>query len=248
MIVMNEKKYIDNITKEDFCKKIRYNVSLLVKKFYEVTDDKKEIIQMVLDYMDNVVDDFMEEKWINFIEKTVNKMEGEKLNYVDGISITDKEIGIIRTLDTRNEKYLLFTLIVLAKLRNMMNPENNNWVTYGTSEIFKTANVKISRVEQDLLIKELRDRGFIEYANKVDNLSIRVVCILDGECVISVNELNKVGNKYYDYERLCDGYKPCAECGKFYMPKSPTHTYCNLCGRMIRNENKLKWWHNTRTP
>lgn len=228
---MNEKKYIENITKEDFCKKIRYNVSILIKKFYEETNDKKEIIQKVLDYMDNVVDDFMEEKWINFIEKTVNKLEGETLNCVDEVWVSDREIDIVRTLNTRNEKYILFTLIVLAKLRNQMNIENNNWVTYDTSEIFKVANVKVSKNDQDLLIKELRDRGLIEYASKIDNLSLRVECLLDGENVICINELNKVGNKYYDYERLSDGYKQCVECGKFYMPKrmDTNSIYCKKC-------------------
>lgn len=233
---MNEKKYIESVSREDFCKKMRYNVSLLIKKFYETTSNKKEIVQMVLDYMDNVVDDFMEEKWINFIEKTVDKMEGDPLNCVDEICVTDKEIEIIRTLDARDEKCLLFTLIVLAKLRNFTNTENNSWVTYATSDIFKIANVKVSKVKQDLLIKELKDRGLIEYANKIDNLSIRVACMLDGENIVSVYELNKVGKVYYDYERLCYGYKQCTECGRFYKPNSPTHIYCKTCSKI--NEKK----------
>lgn len=239
---MNERKYIENISREDFCKKMRYNITLLVKKFYEETSDKKEIVEKVLDYMDNIVDDFMEEKWIEFIEKVVNKVEGDSLNCVEEVYINNKEIELLRTLGTRNEKCLLFTLMVLAKMKNQMNENNNCWVSYSLSDIFKVANIKISRVKQGLLVKELRDRGFIEYATKIDNLSLKVVCLLEGEEIICIKEMDKLGNIYHDYERVSEGYKKCIICGKTYKPKSPTHMYCNKCRKDKDRELKREWW------
>lgn len=248
MIVMNEKSYIENISSDEFKKKLRYNITLYIKLKKEQGLNKKQTCQKVLDFMDNNVDNFIEEKWIKFIDKTITKVydNDETLNCIDSVWVTDKDLDIVASIEDRNVRLTLFTLIVLARFRNMMNENNNNWVSYPLKLIFKVSGMFLNQDVQDGTIKMLVDGGYIKLSKKIDNLNIRVECLCDGENELEIKDIKKLSRQYLDYLKILDGWKRCEVCGGVYKPNGNNSRYCNRCVKEKELEKKRIWWKNNK--
>ena len=69
---------------------------------------------------------------------------------------------------------LAFTILCLAKLGNLRNPKNDNWVNAPSKDVFKLANITCSAYEREVKIGILYNEGLLEFAKRNDNLSYRV--------------------------------------------------------------------------
>ncbi|WP_460646679.1 hypothetical protein [Lacrimispora xylanolytica] len=166
--------------------------------------------------------------WSETIESCVSRAPKYPLCLCDGIWITDQEIKTIESLSDKVLERLAFTLLCLAKYGNFRNKENNNWVTNSDSEIYKMACITTKAYDKDIRFHKLRELGLIEFAKKIDNLSIRVLFSDESEkgCAF-IRDFRKLGYEW----RVMKGenYIRCVKCGILVRRTSLNRKYCTDC-------------------
>lgn len=190
------------------------------------------------------LDNFMKAKypyyksgnWQPTLERYANKAEERKLSEVDGIYITKAELEKIEELKNKVLERLAFTLLCLAKFKNAKFDKNNNWVKNSDSEIFKLARISAGREKKDLFINDLNSLDYIEYANKNDNLSLRVTYIDENsENVLYITDFRELGYEYWLYKG--DSLIRCSDCGILIRNnKQKNRKYCTVCAAKSRYE------------
>lgn len=174
-------------------------------------------------------------KWADRADKAVRYATKRKSISIEHLVITKPEMDKIDSLDSKQLKRLAFTLLCLAKYAHAANPENDYWVNNKDSEVMALANVSTSLKRQAGLYSSLRELGLIEFSRKVDNTSVRVQFVEDGECALYVTDLRNLGYQYLMYHG--EPYFVCANCGittKYSNPKNKRNQkYCKECATKI---------------
>lgn len=215
------------------------NVTLLARYYLNNGSSKQEAIAEICQFMSKNKDEYLEEKWIDYIEKTTDResKSGKQLRNINEVWITQSENNIMSWLK-KPERHVLFTLIVLARIYD--NGNNTGWVTLSSSDIFGVCGKKcLSTVKQDELLFRLKELGLISYAKKINNLNIKVECIGNDEKIWRVDKVEKLNNQCENMFNVLDkGYKLCEECGLVsFKPvyKSPKK-YCSSCYSQIHRK------------
>lgn len=172
---------------------------------------------------------YKEAEWQNSLEKYAVNSKKYLLHEINGVWITEKELYVITNLHNKVLERLSFTLLCLAKLKNLRNEKNNNWVTNPDSEIFRLARISAGSDKKDLFIRELYKLGMIEYAKKNDNLSLRLTYIYnDGNNVLYISDFRELGYEYLKYKGT--DIINCIDCGiSIRNNKQQTKKYCKDC-------------------
>lgn len=197
-----------------------------------------------------MADNFQEytpEFWLKIIEKIAGNAKKGKLHVCDGIWITQTELSRIASLNNKVLERLSFTLLCLAKLKNIRNQSNNNWVNNNSKEIFEMACVLTSVTERDLRLNQLKELGLIKFAKKITNLNIQVLFVdNDGPKELFINDFRKLGNEWRLYKG--ENYIRCQSCGILTKNnKCKTKKYCKNCSvemRKIYKADKQREYRN----
>ena len=100
------------------------------------------------------------------------------------------------------------------------------------------ANIVTSTSMQMQLLRDLHDAGMIAYAKRVDDLSIRVLCISDEEQELFVTDFRNLGNQYMLH---CGGpFMHCDECGLVIRRKSNAQRYCPACAGEMYTKHSIE--------
>lgn len=242
MVIFNEHKYVDEMisthTKEPKMS-FRSFLKYLVKYYFEEYKDKalKEYVQQILE----TIKDFNFESYIyqeyeyyDYIKRLCKKaqkgeMKAELRNY-DSIDITEAEMEIIAKGKDDNERKLLFTLYVLAKVYSY----HSGWVNYAPSEIFKLANIYISWKDRFLLINSLYEAGIIQLNHIIGKTGYKVELHEDSPTAITISVGKDLGKQYIAATR--PGWGICQECGRLMKKKSPNQKYCKKCAEQVNRK------------
>ena len=167
--------------------------------------------------------------WKNIIEKAADKAMKKSLQIVDGVRITKAEINTISSIGNKSLEKLAFTLLCLAKYRDILNKKNNSWVNYDFKEIFTLARISCPATERPLYINKLYNLGLLSFSKKVDNTSVRVNYICDtSDFALFVSDFRELGYEYLKYRG--ENYVRCAECRILIKGnKNGTKRYCSNC-------------------
>lgn len=166
--------------------------------------------------------------WSLRIEKYSSRASKYPLCQCEGIWITENELNTIESLQNKVMERLAFTLLCLAKFRNFKNENNHSWVTDSDSEIYKLACITTSAFDKDIRFNQLRDLGLIEFAKKVDNLSIHVLYTDDkSPRKLFINDFRKLGYEWRLYKG--EEYIRCAGCKILVRKTSLNRKYCKDC-------------------
>ena len=204
---------------------------------------KINIIKELNYYMENNYPNYNPVDWAASLEKYANKSGKYSLCECDGIWITENELQTIEGIHDKVLERLAFTILCLAKFRNFRNPNNNNWVNYSNGEIYSLACINTSAFEKDIKFNKLRELGLIEYAKKVDNLSIQVLYIeTESENKLFISDFRKLGYEWRLYKG--EKYTRCADCGILVRKTSNRKKYCKDCGKNTKNEQNKKYYYN----
>ena len=236
-LTMNEQKRAELYITNSACDENNlYNCIWLVGTYYYycVKLRKTGIEKPLIEYIEKAAPDIYNEnpnKWNEIAESISRHVGGVKLSNVNYIPITENELKVIDSLDNRESKRLLFTMLVVAKWQNGRRTNNNNWLCLDRdynkkigasrySYIFKLAHVKDSLAERAIRIGELTDCGFLEAKEKIDSLDLRVTfaeCNEESKEVMQVKDLSQLGLLYrYEIEKDCSVSK-CEDCGDYYL-------------------------------
>lgn len=244
-IILNEKAYAEEILlKDKLDKKPTFDLRILAKYYcHEKNMTPHKIYIELVNVMENKYNNFSLAKWQSILLDLSNNSKKYKLIQIEYIPITKNELLTINEISSRPMKRLAFTLLCLAKYKNIINPKNNDWENYSFKDIFKMANIQASRKEQGCMIHDLRNLGLIKMNKIVDNLSINV-CYVDNcksDEILMIKDFRNLG---YEYLLYCgEKFVRCEKCGVLIRQTNNRLKYCKGCSIEINNIKTLEKYY-----
>lgn len=248
MIILNEKEYAEECLKSGQLSKNQYrDICLIANYYYHYYGYRnKRILELITDFMKENSYEYSQNQlmWNEWLEKIAAKAGKYPMHEIDGVWITSKELNVIQSLKNATLEKLAFTLLCLAKYSNLKNPNNNNWVNFEYTEIFKLARVSCKEQDRYLKTGKLRSLGLITGARKIGNLSIQVLFVDNETNVYSrddgdlfVSDFRELGYEYLLYKG--ESFIRCADCGILTRGnKNGTKRYCKACAAYTPQESK----------
>lgn len=225
-------------------KSIRVNIAI-VKAIYTVArylyqrggmTDKKEITERLVSMVKALDRNGETKGWNTTILKAVDKKNLVKpLVEISYIGVTEAELSTINSINGIMLQKIAFTLLLLAKYKNLCNPNNDNWENYDISSVFKYANVKAETSRRYELIYKLNSLGLIRLSSMVLNTNIRVNFINnDSEEKLRVGDFRDLGFVYMHH--IGKDFNICPLCGRlFEYKKGSKNVYCPSCRQSFRS-------------
>lgn len=243
MIILNEKEYAEECLKnKTINNKPFITLSVLAKYYYHYYGyRKKKITELLADYMDKYYPHYSSNKssWDENIEKLATNAGKFTLFEIDGVWITKAELETIQNIHNKVLERLGFTMLCLAKLNNIKNPQNQGWVNDDAKEIFSLARISCSVINRYERIGMLNQIGLLEFPKKNDNLSSRVTFINDeSDKVLFISDFRELGYEYLKFTQN-GNFIRCQDCGILIRNnKSQTKKYCSDCAGYTSQETK----------
>ena len=215
-IILNERRYAEEILRNTIVEeKPHETLPLLARYYYSALGYRKKMITWELrKYMIQRFPEYSHDKasWDLYIERLATKAGFFTLREIDGVWITQAEMDAIDALGKQPMQKVAFTYLCLAKLGNIQNPGNDNWVKRMPREVFQYARVIRNRGERGVMLSHLRNVGLISFAKRNTNLSCRVEFIDESSKeILFVNDFRELGYEYLFYKGK--DYFRCGECG-----------------------------------
>lgn len=232
MIILNERVWAESVLETgQLGDNPGFAASVLARYFYHVEGLRhKKIFDRLNDLFSQLISDYNPVAWENLLDKAALRAKKRELIEIDSIPVTKKELEKIEALRLPRLKRLAFTMVVIAKYFDMINPKNNHWVNLELKEIFSMACISMSLAEQAKAYKALIDGGIIEYSKKVGNNNARVLILDDSEPEFCVDDLRAVGHRYQQY--CGEPYFKCERCGILTRQnKYGNKKYCADCAK-----------------
>lgn len=243
MIVLNEKEYAEECIRNDtITDKPFYVLSTLAKYYYHIHGfRKKKIMALLTEFMEKNYPRYDCKKldWDNSIEKIAANAGKYTLFEIDGVWITEDELNTIANIHNKVLERLAFTMLCLAKLNDLKNPNNNGWVNLDAKSIFTLARISGSVESRYERLGSLYQLSLLELPKKNDNLSCRVTFINnDSGKKIFISDFRELGYEYLKYKG--ENFIRCRECGILVRGnKAGTKKYCSACSAYTPKETKI---------
>ena len=244
-IILQEKAYAEKILESKvLCRKPTFDLRMLAKYYY--TEEKltpHKIYLKLVNIMEEKYNNFALSKWQDILLDLAKNAKKYPLINIDYVPITENELSKINKIESKPMKRLAFTLLCLAKYKNIINHNNDDWVGYKFKDIFKMANINATKREQGVYIHDLKFSGLIKMNKMVDNLSINV-CYIDKEFskeVLQISDFRNLGYEYLLYSG--ESFFRCENCGILKRSRSNNDKYCNECKTIVKNEKNKQYYH-----
>ena len=184
--------------------------------------------------------DYQEWKFPDYIKRFCKRMISGKIRHelldVKSVSITRKEMEIIKSAQTEKQQMLLFTFFVVAKI----SIAPSGWINYALRDVFECADIKVTKTERHKMIHDLYTQGLVRLNEFPDKRGYQVDLQDDiDDIVITITRFEHVGKQYLEYTR--EGWKMCDYCGRMIKIKAPNQKYCKKCAENIQ-KSKIKQW------
>lgn len=231
-IILNEREYISSCINEKKLGKKPGSTIAIAESMYRA--DGCEDVRGALENFISICEPGKPvEKWNVFLDNLLASKKKRSFVEIESIPITQKELDTIRSVPGLKRQRLAFTLLVSAKYCNLIYNNTSFWSTTKDADIFRMANVKVSVNDQCAMFKYLYDNHFIEYAEAIDSLNVRVnYADPDGEPVWKVTDCRNLGYQYMN--RLNGGYMQCRECGIWIKRVTNNQLYCGNCAKVAK--------------
>lgn len=234
-MAINEVKEAEKIIATNKYEKFSSAVALLVRYYMQIKgldkDKTKEVMKKFLALNHQECD-----YWEKSLNKMIKNSDKFPICQIDEIPITQKEMDIISQAGTEKKEKILFTFLVLGKLKWMKT--GKAWVNDTGSSTFMRANTATRADARDFIIKEFYEAGYISYAKSPMNMSIHVDFIdEDGEAVHTVKDLRNLGFRWLQFKG--QRYVECQECGILFKPNRSHAKYCKEHRGYIPLETKV---------
>lgn len=176
------------------------------------------------------------------MENAVKSASARPLYEVDSIRITEAEIEAVKKRKGTMQQRVLFTMIVLAKFRNIVRGSDSNWINYSLNDIFELANVQVTSIREAGIVHELYKAGAVTFNKVISSDSIRVLVVNDdSEEAMVITDPRNLGNQYLNYLR--GGYIECERCGAMIKRKSNRQKFCKACAEIVNREKCLRRYY-----
>lgn len=239
MILLNEKEYAEKCLREKVViGKPFFTLGILAKYYYSEGYRKKKIVELLTDFIDKSYYGYSTDKseWDKTIEKIAKSAGKYPLHEIEGVWITQSEIDRVKSLNNQSLEQVLFTILCIAKLNHIKNPNNTGWVNVGVKEIFEIARVSCSALKRNEVIGALYDLKLLELPKDNSKVSMRITFLDDvGDKVIFISDFRELGYEWLNY---CGGkFIRCQECG-ILTRYTRNRRYCKNCSSQEPQETR----------
>lgn len=201
----------------------------IARYYYSKGFRRKQLSSRVEDYLSKCDVSINLVRWQGTVDECVKRADKYGLIQISDVPVYRGEMQAIAQLKGSMAQRLMFTLVCLARFANIANPKNNGWVNRDTRSIFKLANVQISISRQDLLLKSLKDAGYITFSRIVDNINMRVEILNDDdEIEMRVADFRNVGFQHSMHTGEAK-FMVCSNCGMVIKRYCNAQKYCKTC-------------------
>lgn len=234
MIILNEKDYAEERLRNNDIGENPYITLVILSKYYyhKCGYKKKKIANLLFEFLQKayLTDSMNVSSWRDTIDKLANRAKNQQLYEISGVRITKSEINVIEDLENETLQRLVFTMLCIAKLNNIKNPNNNGWVNTDTKELFDYARITCRASKRDDYIGQLWEMRLLEFPKRIDNLNVRVTFINDEDTneAMFISDFRELGYEYLLHNG--ENFIRCAECGILVRGnKAGTKRYCKDC-------------------
>lgn len=230
-IILNETAYAEQILSQiRLSKKPSYDLRILSKYFCHTKGYKPEqIYQKLVQIMEDKYEHFAITSWQTMLLDMAKQAKKFPPVQLKEVPVTRREMSVIDALESKPMRRLAFTFVCLARYRNLVNPSNNGWLNYDYKDIFKMANITITKKEQCRMIHDMEELGLIGMSKVVDNLSLHIL-FLDQDTqntLLSIHDFRNLGYEYLLHHG--EPYLRCQVCGILIRRRNNRTKYCTLC-------------------
>jgi hypothetical protein len=240
-MVLNEKKYaIEALNTYKFNESITSTLFIIAKYVRQVECKNDEQILDVLDYfMRKIYMDYNKVSWLKLFQQAIKSSNKYPLFEIDYIPITRSELDVIESIDSEQEKRIMFSMLCYAKYYNIVIPDNNGWVNTDAKVIFKTAHVQKNVDDQYQMFFNLSKNGYINTSKNMNTLNKQILIIDDtSEVVLNITDFRDLGYEYLLHKGV--NYIRCNSCGRLTKGnKNRTKKYCTSCGKYETMKTKV---------
>lgn len=250
-IVLNEYEWAEKmIADRKLGKKPGETLSRVAKYYFERRYSKREVRKMLDEFLIQCDPDASLVAWSDTLDKITKSAAKYPIIQIDYICITSGELEWIAAIESKQLRRLAFTLLCVSKYRNIVSPNNNNWINTEEKEIFRMANINVSSNQQDLMYGDLIRGGYIRQSKRIDNLNVQMLTPETSDDIgVLVKDFRNLG---YQYLKYCgEPYFECEKCGITVREREYTanrslqrsrrnrdsgrkHKYCPTCAAEIR--------------
>ena len=241
-VVLNEYAWAENAVSNKSLGKKPYETLSRVAKYYTYQGLPRNDVRKKLDDFLVLCDPKASlVTWGEILDGAAKAASKYPIVMVDEVPVTKPEMEKIDALNGAQLQRLAFTLLYLAKFSTMIRPKRDHWVNTPDNEVMKMANINTSIKRQSILFRQLRDSGFIRFSKQIDNLSVQVLAVEDGESAIKITDFRNLG---YQYMMFHGGpYYKWVRCGVTEKVKNPDKgrppKYCQQCASEVRMEQSV---------
>lgn len=168
-------------------------------------------------------------RWSITLDKYVKDAGKYKLCEIEYVPITEDELDYIKDIENIRLERIMFTLLCFAKLYNLKNIKNNNWVNIRSGHIVSLARVTAAVRQQGSFYNKLKQLGLIDLSTYVGKFNMKVNFIdNEGTPVLMVSDFRELGYEYMSWKN--GGYFRCKQCGILSKQnKFGNRVYCKDC-------------------
>ncbi|MEC0229671.1 hypothetical protein [Paenibacillus alba] len=180
-ILLSEKELLNKLLIDEEYKSPNKNemVRVIVKYYYGEGFGKKKVSEEVEKIIEKKYGVYNPLEWDRLVNKYVKLFEktNHNLYSVDEIVITKDELLTIKSINNMEYEKVAFSILVHTKIKNCINPTNNNWMNSKVSDVLKDSKLSLKSHEKNLIFHKLANMGLIEYSNSLKSTDFKVLFI-----------------------------------------------------------------------
>ena len=244
-IVLNEYDWAERALKDKTLGKKPYETLSRVAKYYTYKNyTRKEVRRLLDEFLLQCEPTASLVTWSDTLDNAAKYAAKYPLIMIEEIIVTKPEMEKIDALPGKQLRRLAFSLLCIAKYLYAVSPNTSYWVGTPDNEIMKMANINTSIKRQSSMFGQLKDAGMIRFSKKIDNLSVQVLFVEEGETAVRITDFRNLGYQYMKYHG--EPYFECANCGittKIVNPENRNSSwkqkYCRECAVEIRTKQNV---------
>ena len=241
-IVLNEYDWAERALKDKALGKKPYETLSRVAKYYTYKNyTRKEVRRLLDEFLLQCEPTASLVTWSDTLDNAAKYASKYPLIMIEEIIVTKPEMEKIDALPGKQLRRLAFSLLCIAKYLYAVSPNTSYWVGTPDNEIMKMANINTSIKRQSSMFGQLKDAGMIRFSKQIDNLSVQVLFVEEGETAVRITDFRNLGYQYMKYHG--EPYFECAHCGLTDKIKSATQRrpqkYCAQCAVEIRTRQNV---------
>jgi hypothetical protein len=244
-MIFNEYEFALELLKHGFTRFMSLNNLTILAKYYKyLGKNKKQIEKELLDFCEKWNPGFnsIVNRWS--IDISIKNSREYSLRFPIEISITEKELEIIKNVNNYKFEKILFVLLVCAKNEkynkvkiNKKSENNDFFVNISFLDILKLAKIHISKEERNKILFEL------------NNLELIKTTCYGSFKINYINENSDIVLSVLSDDNMIEEYKKikgditirCVVCGNDCKANSNRQKMCKKCARKVEKEKTREY-------